>query len=386
MNTLNWLSRLIAFDTTSRNSNLALIDSLNDWFTQHGISPRLTTSVDEPKANLFATLPGKNGETRGGIILSGHTDVVPVDGQLWDTNPFEAVKKEGRIYGRGTCDMKGFIAVTLALLPELQKLQLPHPVHFAYSYDEEIGCKGAPLMIADIIATDIQPLACIVGEPSDMRVIVGHKGIQVFHCKIEGYAVHSSLTSQGCNAIEYTAKLISYIRQLADTIRKEGPFNSHYDVPFTSLTTNKIHGGIATNTIPDLCEFTFEFRHLHEVNPQDIIEQIESYVKKELLFEMKNEYANANITITKLASPPSFEADENAMITKLIRTLRNEHEIKKVAYATEAGQFQAANIPTVVCGPGNIEQAHRANEFVTMEQLEKCEIFLREICCHPYFS
>jgi acetylornithine deacetylase len=379
METLAWLSHLISFDTTSRNSNLELIQAVEAWFVQHGIVPRLTYDVIEPKANLLATLPAHDGRTHGGIILSGHTDVVPVDNQRWETNPFEAVKKEGRIYGRGTCDMKGFIAVTLALLPEFQKLKLSYPIHFAYSYDEEIGCRGAPHLIKDMLAAEFRPEACIVGEPTDMRPIVGHKGIQSFRCRVQGLAVHSSLTPQGCNAIEYAAKLISYIRNLAETMKKEGPFNAFFDVPFTSISTNMIHGGIASNTIPDACEFQFEFRHLPEVAPRTIQENIMAYVNNELLPELQSEYPAGSIEIENLACPPSFEASEDAAITQLARAVSGDYEIRKVAYATEAGQFQAAHIPTIVCGPGNIEQAHRANEFVTILQLEQCEAFLRNL-------
>jgi acetylornithine deacetylase len=386
MDTHAWLGRLVAIDTTSRNSNLPLIQLIKEWFNQYHITPRLTPDSVEPKANLFATLPAQDGSIQGGIILSGHTDVVPVDNQEWDTNPFEAVKKEDRIYGRGTCDMKGFLAVTLAMLPELQKLKLSYPIHFAYSYDEEIGCRGAPHLIKDLLAAGIQPKACIVGEPTDMRPIVGHKGIQSFRCRVRGLAVHSSLTPQGCNAIEYSAKLIFFIRKLADKIREEGPFNPHFDVPFTSISTNMIHGGIAANTIPDHCEFRFEFRHLPEVNPHSIREQIDAYVKNELLPELRREYPEGDIDIENLASPPSFEASEDAVITQLAREISHDHEIRKVAYATEAGQFQAANIPTIVCGPGNIEQAHRANEFVTIPQLEQCEMFLKKIMQAAHFS
>jgi acetylornithine deacetylase len=379
MNTQAWLSRLVAFDTTSRNSNLDLIHAVGDWFAQHAITPRLTHDAVEPKANLFATLPADNGSTEGGIILSGHTDVVPVDGQHWDTNPFAAVQKDDCIFGRGTCDMKGFLAVTLALLPQLQKLKLAHPVHFAYSYDEEIGCRGAPHLINDLLAAGLQPRACIVGEPTDMRPVVGHKGIQVFRCRLQGRAVHSSLTPEGCNAIEYAAELVSYIRNFANEIKQSGPFNTHFDVPFTTLSTNLITGGIASNTVPDTCEFTFEFRHLPEVDPLTIREKISGYVKKELLPKMQREYEDGSIEIEMLASPPSFEASESAAITQLARAVSGENDIVKVAYATEAGQFQAANIPTIVCGPGNIEQAHRANEFVKIAQLEQCEKFLLRI-------
>lgn len=379
MNTIEWLAKLVSFDTTSRNSNLALIHEMQAWFERHGIIPRLIYDPEQPKANLLATLPAQDGSTHGGIILSGHTDVVPVDGQAWHSNPFELLKKEDRVYGRGTCDMKGFIAVALALLPELQQKKLTHPVHFAFSYDEEVGCRGAPYIIEDLFELGIHANACVVGEPTNMRPVVAHKGIQGFHCRVHGRAAHSSLTPQGCNAIEYAARLICFIRDLADQMRVQGPFDQCFDVPYTSISTNMIQGGIANNIIPELCEFAFEFRHLPQVKPQLIRDKINAYAQQELLPKMQREFANATIEINNSAIAPSFEAITEAEIAKLACKITGEREVLKVAYATEAGQFQAAGIPTIVCGPGSIEQAHTANEFVTIEQLHKCEEFLRKI-------
>src|SRR6185312_14886645 len=360
MNTQEWLSQLIQFDTTSRNSNFALIEYVQSWFINHHIETRLTCDPTNTKANLFATLPAHNGNKEGGIILSGHTDVVPVDGQEWNTNPFEATQADGKIYGRGACDMKGFLAVVLALVPEFKTLTLSRPVHFAFSYDEEVGCVGAPLMIADLLKAGIKPDACIVGEPTDMHPVIAHKGIQVFRCNVHGQAAHSSLTTQGCNAIEYAARLICYIRSLADEFKHSGPFDQHFDVPFTSVTTNMIHGGTAHNIIPAHCEFIFEFRHLAHVKPQTIIDKIQSYVRNELQPRMQSEQSNTRIEVDNIAAVPSFEASDDAAINQLVRALTGETDIRKVAYATEAGLFQQSHIPTIVCGPGNIEQAHRA--------------------------
>jgi acetylornithine deacetylase len=379
MNTLEWLARLIAFDTTSCNSNKEMIDCIQAWFAQYHIPTRLTSHPKESKLNLFASLPAQNGSVEGGIIFSGHTDIVPVAGQQWDTPPFEAVQKADKIYGRGTCDMKGFIAVALALVPELQRSSLTQPIHFAFSYDEEVGCAGVPLLIADLQQANIKPKACIVGEPTEMRPIVAHKGIQVFRCHVRGQAAHSSLTVQGCNAIEYAAKLICFIRQLADEYKQIGPFDPHFDVPFTSVSTNMIQGGNATNIIPADCEFTFEFRHLPEMKPNIIIDKINAYAQHVLSPQMQHEQSSTSIKIDRIAVAPSFESAEDAEINKLVRTISGETEIRKVAYATEAGLFQQAHIPTIVCGPGNIEQAHRANEFVTIEQLKKCETFLLKV-------
>lgn len=379
MNTLKWLSRLISVDTTSRNSNIALIHLVQEWFDQHKAITRLTYNADQSKANLFATLPAQHDKLEGGIIFSGHTDVVPVDGQEWNTNPFEAVQIDDKIYGRGTCDMKGFLAVVLALIPEFQRFTLTKPLHFAFSYDEEVGCLGAPFMIDDLRLANIKPSACIVGEPTDMHPVVAHKGIQAFRCEVHGRAAHSSLTTKGCNAIEYAAELICYIRHLADELRQSGPFDHHFDIPFTTVSVNSIHGGMAANIIPERCEFIFEFRNLPAMKPSVIINKINDYVQNELLPKMQKEYSSAEIQVHNIGVAPSFESFEAASINLLAHSISGEKEIRKVAYATEAGLFQQAQIPTIVCGPGNIEQAHRANEFVTISQLKKCETFLREV-------
>lgn len=379
MNTLDWLSRLIGFDTTTRNSNLALIDFVKDYLNQQNISSRLSYDPNEQKANLFATLPGHDGNVQGGLIFSGHTDVVPVDGQLWDTDPFVMKQIKDRLYGRGTSDMKGFIAVALSLIPELQNLKLSHPIHFALSYDEEIGCRGAPFMISDFQASGIKPKACIVGEPSNMRPVIAHKGIQVFRCKVHGQAAHSSLTPEGCNAIDYAAELIRYIREFANQLRQAGPFDQAYDVPFTTISTNMIKGGAANNIIPEFCEFNFEFRNLPQVAPNKIINQIESHVDRVLFPKMQLENPSAGIEFEKLGTVPSFESSPDAVIYQLARSISGEQDIVKVAYATEAGLFQGAGIPTIICGPGSIEQAHRANEYVSLEQLDKCKNFLLKI-------
>lgn len=275
--------------------------------------------------------------------------------------------------------MKGFIAVTLALVPEFRKLSLPQPLHFAFTYDEEVGCVGASLLIADLQQAGIKPNACIVGEFTDMRPVVAHKGIQVFRCRVKGLAAHSSLTPKGCNAIDYAAKLICHIRSLAEKLRQQGPLDAHFDVPFTSVSTNVIQGGTARNIIPAECEFYFEFRYLPHVAPHTIIDPIKDYVQKELLPEMQRDYSNASIEIERIGAAPSFESAETSTIYRLLRDLTQESDIRKVPYATEAGLFQHAGIPTIICGPGNIEQAHRPDEFVTLAQLEKCETVLRGV-------
>lgn len=378
-NSIDWLKKLISFDTTSRNSNLELIASIHDWFANFNVKAKIIADKKEKKANIFATLPAHNGTTTGGIVLSGHTDVVPVDGQKWDTDPFCATQIGDKIYGRGTSDMKSFIAVTLALLPEMLKQKLIKPIHFAFSYDEEVGCQGAVSLIEDILKSGIKPEACIVGEPTEMRPVVAHKGINCYRCRVQGNAAHSSLTPKGCNAIEYAAQLICKIRELGDQFKLQGPFDQFYDVPFTSVSTNMIQGGNALNTIPAYCELFFEFRNLPTIKPASIFNEIQHYIKNDLLPRMQKEYASANIEMDALAAVPGLQTSEDDMITQLLRKITKEDKTLKVAYATEAGMFQQADIPTVVCGPGSIEQAHRANEFINIEQITSCEAFLRNV-------
>ncbi len=379
MTYLEWLDRLIAFDTTSRSSNMRLINFVHDWMKRHGAVCTLTRDPKEAKANLFATIPAENGRKDSGLILSGHTDVVPVDGQQWDTPPFQMTQKDGLIYGRGTADMKGFLAVMLSLVPRFKTMSLQYPLHFALSYDEETGCRGAPFIISDLPKSGFKPRACLVGEPTNMLPIVAHKSIQVYRCELRGRATHSSLTPQGCNAIEYAARLICHIRQIAEEQLHNGPHDHAYDVSCTTLSTNMIKGGSAANIIPSSCEFTFEIRHIAQSSLEEIEKRIMQFVDLDLLPRMRKEYKDATIVIDKIASVPGLKHVEETEIVKLIRTVTGDDEVRKAAYATEAGLFQEADIPCIICGPGSIEQAHRPNEFIAQEQLEKCEQFLVEI-------
>jgi acetylornithine deacetylase len=379
MNTRQWLERLVAFDTTSRNSNLDLIESVREGLAGHGVKSDVIASPDGRKANLFATLPAADGQAQGGIVLSGHTDVVPVDGQDWSSDPFRIDERDGRLYARGSADMKGFIATSLALVPEFMAMPRKKPLHLAFSYDEEVGCVGAPVMLAELKQRGLRAEGCVVGEPTGMRVVVAHKGINLFRCRVHGKAAHSSLTPQGCNAIEYAARLICRIRDIADHYRAHGPYDEFYDVPFTTLTTNQIRGGIAVNTIPELCEFQYEFRNLPGMSVDGIRAQVEQYVRDDLLPRMRKEYADADIDIANTAAAPGMETAEQEAIAELVRALTGDRETRKVAYGTEGGLFQQAGIPTVICGPGHIEHAHKPDEFVALDQLEACEGFLRKL-------
>jgi len=376
---LDWVTRLVSIDTVSRHPNLGLIETVRDALRALGVESTLTHGRDGQWANLFATLPAHDGSTNGGIVLSGHTDVVPVDGQNWDSDPFRPEIRDGLLYGRGTCDMKGFIGAALTLVPEIQQTRLAKPVHLALSFDEEVGCVGAPLMIEELVRRGVKPDGCIVGEPTSMRPVVAHKGINAYQCCVRGQAAHSSLTPRGLNAIEYAARLICHIRDVADQFREQGPFDDLYDVPFTTAQTSTIEGGNAINTVPAECRFVFEFRNLPALDPDAIFARIDQYARDTLLPKMQREHAAAAIEFTKLAAAPGLEASEQAAITQLVRALTADQDRRKVAYGTEAGLFARAGIPSVVCGPGDIQQAHKANEFVALEQLSACEAFLRKL-------
>ncbi|KTC90515.1 acetylornithine deacetylase [Fluoribacter dumoffii] len=386
MDALDWLKKLISFDTTSRNSNLSLIETLANAFTDYQINPILIHDEQAPKANLLASIPDCHGRFNGGLILSGHTDVVPVDGQTWDSDPFQATIREGKIYGRGACDMKGFIAVAMSLIPQLKALHLQFPVHFAFSYDEEIGCRGAPSLIERMVKLNYKPKACIVGEPTSMQPVIGHKGIQCYRCQIHGVAAHSSLTPQGCNAIEHAASFISYLRNIACQFKAQGHRDEAYDVPYSTLSTNLIHGGNAYNTIPALCEFVFEIRNLVVDNPHELHQQIVDYIDTQLLPALHKEQKNTKVILETISEAPGLDTPISEPLVRAAQSICQNEKHLKVAYATEAGLFQQAQIPTIVCGPGSIEQAHRANEFVSLEQLELCRQFIIKMMKSPFLN
>lgn len=379
MNTINRLSRLIAFDTTSRHSNLALIHDCADYLESLGLKPWLSHNADQSKANLFATIAAANGSTEGGLILSGHTDVVPTDGQTWQSDPYRADIREGRLYGRGSADMKGFIAAVLAAAPAMVQAGLKRPLHIALSYDEEIGCLGAPVMIAELQKRGLTPEHCIVGEPTSMRMVVAHKGIHTFRCAVHGKAAHSSLTPQGVNAIEYAAKLIVFINELAGRLKARHDTDPDYDVPFSTLSVNTIAGGIAGNIVPQLCEFEFDYRNLPHMSPADITAPIEAHIREVLQPQMQAVDAACRIDMRHGENVPAMPEAEAALLHDLITQLVQDSSRLKVAYATEGGQFQQAGIATVICGPGNIEQAHKADEFVELAQLARCDAFLHKL-------
>ncbi|WP_174874538.1 acetylornithine deacetylase [Vogesella oryzae] len=374
--TLTILVQLLAFDTTSRESNLALIDWVADYLDGYGIHSTLTFSDDRHKANLYATI---GDSSLPAIILSGHTDVVPVDGQTWQYPPFAATKTDDRIYGRGSADMKGFVACVLAMVPAWAALaQTQHwtrSLGIALSYDEEVGCLGVGRLIADLQARQVPVAGCIIGEPTNMRPVIAHKGIAHYRCHVQGRAAHSSLTPQGVNAIEYAARLITHIRKLADTEASFGNRHPLYDVPFTTLQTGLISGGNAANIVPKSCEFVFEVRWLPGDAHERFVSSVRDYASS-LQQEMREIAPEAEISFEQLVNCPPFQSEEGGEIREHVAALCGCHGGDAVAYTTEAGRFHEAGIACVVCGPGSIVQAHRPDEFVELDQLAACEAWL----------
>jgi acetylornithine deacetylase len=307
---------------------------------------------------------------------------VPVDGQNWTSDPFVADVREGRIYGRGACDMKAFIAVVMAHLSSFATVQLREPIHVALSYDEEVGCLGVAGLLADMKRAGIRPTGCIVGEPTSMRVISAHKGGRIYRCRVHGRAAHSSLTPQGVNAIEYAARVISHIQEIADREEREGDKDAGFDVPFSTISTNLVKGGAGSNIVPADCEFTFEYRHLPGTSPERFIDSIREYAHSQLLPRMRHVCADAAIEFDRLAIIPALDASDTDQILQLALALARQNCSSKVAYGTEASFFQEIGVPSIVCGPGSIEQAHRADEYVTLAQLAQCEGFLARFIAH----
>ena len=381
---IDWLTRLIAFDTVSRHSNLALIEDVQAYCEQLGLTVDLTFNDVKNKANLFVTVPaGANADdVNHGLVLSGHTDVVPVDGQDWTSEPFTATIRGDKLYGRGACDMKGFIACALTLLPQAVKLsnagQLRRPLHLALSFDEEVGCLGAPLILADLKARGITPDYCIVGEPTNMAMVVAHKGIAVYRCRVHGKSAHSSLTKQGVNAISYASRLIGYVDELAEEMSYRSDNDAMFDVPYSTLSVGTIKGGTATNIVPNLCEFTFDYRNLPHMTQDDILVPIQAKVA-ELNAQMQARAPETGIELLQEESVPAMTDSDSAELQALIAALTGDDTRHKVAYATEGGQFTNAGIPTIICGPGSIEQAHKADEYVALSEMTRCDEFLQKL-------
>ncbi len=370
---------LVAFDTTSRESNLALIEWVREYLAGFGIEVALTFDDDGRKANLFATLPAQDGNaTIGGIVLSGHTDVVPVDGQPWDSDPFTATIKGDRLFGRGVADMKSFSAIGLAFVPQFLSRGLERPLHFALSYDEEVGCVGVRRLLQDVVARGVRPAGCIVGEPTGMRLVVAHKGKKSFRCRVRGHEVHSSLTPRGVNAVQVACEIVTFLTQMGRRFRDRGRFDAAYDVPYTTVHTGVIRGGTALNIVPRDCSFDFEFRHLPFDDPDALLAEVRRFAAT-LLPEMQTVSPDTYIEFDALSVMPGLDTYGASGITELGRACSGSQDLGKVSFGTEASLFHGSDIAAIICGPGHIEQAHQPNEWISLEQLALCESFMQRL-------
>jgi acetylornithine deacetylase len=376
------IRRLVAFPTVSRDSNLALIDWVQRYLEGFGAITTLTFDDDRRKANLFATLPARDGNaTDGGIVLSGHTDVVPVDGQPWDSDPFEATLVGDRLHGRGVADMKSFSAIGLAFVPEFLRRGLARPLHFALSYDEEIGCIGVRRLIADVVARGVAPTGCIIGEPTGMQLVVANKGRRTWRCRVRGHEAHSALTPQGVNAVQIACRLVTWITERGRALREGHRQDPAYDVPFTTTHVGVINGGTALNIVPRDCTFEFEIRHLPMDDPEALFAELRVYADS-LVPAMQAVDPATYIQFDALSEMPGFDNDAHTPIIDLAHECSGSALEHKVSYGTEAALFHGASMPAVICGPGHIEQAHQPNEWVRLEQLARCEQFMRRLADH----
>ncbi|MES2533996.1 MAG: acetylornithine deacetylase [Pseudomonadota bacterium] len=376
---LAFAQALVRMNTVSANSNLELIHFARDHLATLGVQSRLTYNADRTKANLFATL----GEGKpAGVILSGHTDTVPWDGQDWSVDPLSAVVREGdgeqRLYGRGSADMKSFIALALANADRFLASDSPFAVHFAFSYDEEVGCFGVRELIADMREAGIKPLACVIGEPTLMVPAIAHKGVYRYKCCVRGKEAHSSLTPQSVNAIEMAARVVGKLRDMAEGFEREEPRYDGFDVPFSTASVGQFHGGIADNVVPRDAEFRYEFRNLPTADAALMQKEVIAYARgKE--DAMKKVAPDAGFSFETICEVPSFLGSADDAITRLAQRLSGETGTTLVAFGTEAGLFKASGIPSVVCGPGSITQAHQPDEYVSIAQLARCEQFLLDL-------
>jgi acetylornithine deacetylase len=367
------LARLVSFDTTSRDSNLPLVAFVEAELAKLGVTGRRVANDDGTKTNLFATI---GPMVEGGIVLSGHTDVVPVDGQAWTSDPFTLTRRDGRLYGRGTSDMKGFLALALAAAPELAKAQLARPVHLAFSYDEEVGCLGAPSMI-EVLARELpNPRAVIVGEPTNMEAVRGHKGISVYTVTVTGREAHSSLTHLGVSAVMAAVKLMALLADLSERLEHEADPASPFRPRGASLTIGVVGGGTAVNILARECRFTFDLRCPPGIDPEVVLKDFHAAARA-MDADLKSRAPEAGVRVERRSATPAFSPETDGEAESLARLLAGDNGPGRVvSYAAEAGQFQEAGFSTVICGPGSIDQAHQPDEFIEVSQMQRGAQFM----------
>ena len=376
-NSIEILKKLVSFDTTSFKSNLDLIKFIENYLNDLNIKSELIYDETKNKANLFTTI-GPN--LQGGIVLSGHTDVVPITKQNWTSDPFILTERDDKLFGRGSSDMKGFIAIVLSRVSAMVEKKLKKPIHLAFSYDEEIGCVGVHSLLDLIKKKSINPEFCIVGEPTSMEMVIGHKGKHAYDVKVDGLSCHSGQAPNGVNAINYASKLINYIEEINKEKSIKGPFDNDYEIPYSTLHTGLIKGGTILNIVPKLCQFEFEIRHLAEDDPFEIIQRIKQYTEELLIKEMHNISSTTNIEINEKINYPGLNISESISPVKQVKELLGKSSHKKVVFGTEGGLFKRElNLPTIICGPGSIDQAHKPDEFISIQQIEKGGTFIDKL-------
>ena len=376
LTTAELLARLVSFDTTSRNSNLALIGFVREYLDAHGIPYRVSSDAAGEKANIHAII-GPHGP--GGVALSGHVDTVPVDGQAWSADPFTLRRAEGRLYARGSADMKGFVSACLAAVPDIKSRNLARPLHLFISYDEEVGCNGARRLIQDFDESGLKPTLCVVGEPSGMQPILAHKGKLNLGVTVRGVTGHSAEPGKGVNAIQAAGEAVAYVVAEARRLAKEGLFEEGFDPPHTTIHVGTIRGGTILNIIPERCEFTMEWRTIPGDDAARHVERMKQFVADAIEPAMRAVSAKAGFDFEVLTTMPGLSLDPSHALTDIVKQLTGSNSAGKVSSGTEGGFYQGAGIATIICGPGHIAQAHQPDEWVAQEQLDICDAFIRRL-------
>lgn len=378
LNSEQLLARLIAYDTTSTTSNLELIDFIRNYLDGYSVKSLLVHNDEKTCANLYATI---GPDDVGGVMLSGHTDVVPTSGQNWNSDPYQIKTDDQAFYGRGACDMKGFIACALAAVPQMTAGKLLTPVHLAFSYDEEIGCVGVKKLINAMQGFEVKPRIGLIGEPTDMAMVVGHKGKAAFRVEVSGVSCHSAYISSGVNAVEYAAELISFIRKMNTEVQQRQLVDDAYTVPHSTFHVGNITGGTALNIVPRQCQFEFEIRNLPQDQLDDLVHEVKHYARDVILPQMRKNYEGSDIQFSPISNYPGLNTAKDSNVIAYTQTINPVNQFgDNVSFGTEAGLFdQHLGINSVVCGPGSIDQAHKPDEFVSRQQMQYCDQMLSNL-------
>jgi acetylornithine deacetylase len=370
------LSHLVGFDTTSRNANRPLIAFVQEWLDHNAVSYRVSADASGRKANLHAII---GPQVAGGIALSGHVDTVPVEGQTWSSDPFTLRAEGGRLYGRGSADMKGFVACCLAAVPDLKAMDLAQPIHLFITFDEETTMEGARLLITDIEASGLRPGLCVVGEPSLMQPILAHKGRVALKVSVRGRSGHSSMPGAGVNAVQAAAEAVSWVATEARRFASEGPFEEGFDPPHSTLHVGTISGGTILNIIPEDAEFVMELRNIPGHDPYAALDRMRAYIASEIEPSMRAIDPDSGFSYEVIGAIPGMGLPETHELTSIVKQVTGSNSTGKVSYGTEGGIYEEAGIPCIVCGPGNIQQAHKADEWIATSQLDECDGFIRRL-------